>query len=97
MSPNGDLEVAEMGIGQVQSPKTENFEKFVHQNQKIIPPCESTQNSSPFQKTITLKNDVICPRYHHLKFTYQTENANGGAKNTLSNDDISIISVENIL
>lgn len=55
MSLNGDLEVAETGIGQVQSPKTENSETSIHQNQKIIPPRESTRNSSPFQKILHQK------------------------------------------
>ena len=54
MSPNDAFEVAKSRITQVQSQKTVNSKKFVHQNKKKIAPLKSLRVSTQNQKKIHL-------------------------------------------
>ena len=50
----GASEVAKLRIEQVQSPKTVNTAKTIHQNQKTIAPLESSGIFTQFQKKFHL-------------------------------------------
>lgn len=59
MSSNEAFEVAKLRIGHVQLRESENFEKIVHQNQKITIPLRRARKISPNKKKLHQKRSKI--------------------------------------